>query len=148
MLLKIEHIANSFGKFLLQCLFILAIASNCRACAKIILTKEDNFQCPICRYFKDLRNPILRVSMNELDVFNLPVQEFYVKQSVQENKIVEVTTPKKVEVKISTRQHKEHSITYHTQNRKDLNKHQKQKLYLLYQQIKVGDEVDAQNNLK
>lgn len=86
--------------------------------------------------------------MNELDVFNLPVQEFYVKQSVQENKIVEVTTPKKVEVKISTRQHKEHSITYHTQNRKDLNKHQKQKLYLLYQQIKVGDEVDAQNNLK
>ncbi len=138
---RIEHIANSAGKFLLQCLFIVAVFINCIACAKYILSKKQNFQCPLCSYFKELRNPVFKISLKELGIIALPTYEY-------ETKINSISSEEHIDIV------KDEVIVIPNQNHwNEVPKERKRqlqfyhsnilvstKLYLLYHQLKVGDD--------
>lgn len=139
---KIEHISNSIGKTLLQVLFILAILSNCISCAKYIITKKDNFQCPICSYFNGLNNPLVRVNYKHIPIVFQVNNTNFQKQT---------NDTKKLEKKIVADEQESNSRTFNKfvvliipLNYKPIITqkviaNQPVKLFLLYHQLKIGD---------
>ena len=142
MFTRIEHIANNAGRFLLQVLFIISVGINCLSCAKYFLSKKENFQFPICSYFKELKNPVFRVSFKDLGVFDFSIQKgmLPLERNVDNVNIVveqNVLRPNKNQIDWKLLCWKLPTIV----PKQTTGFNDKPKLYLLYKQLKVGDDI-------